>query len=493
MKIAIEEKLKLGELVLSAGKLFSATEWAEIMKLEIAVEHFDLLQLTKKIQLNSAYGATLNESFRWGRREIGASITGTGRQITKHMIQTIGEVITGRKVRLEKRYVPGTHTKTGGRIPNRPQKNDGEPKRTAFVNGYEHTYAKERGENDGRKETAPYAVALRNGDTETLMKGLPAEIEYSWEKNPDTKVLELTPTGAIYFTVFDDDNSHCDAIIYGDTDSCYFKTNGISYEDAVARADEIATKTNVSFPAFMTEAFNCTADRSTLIKAAREIVAERGLFLMTKKKYTLRVVNLDGNDLRKKPKLKSMGSEIKKADTPKIVQDFLKDLMDLVLTGRDYEAIEKFINIHRGTLIGRDADVLGLAPAKQVNNLDEYYAEYKRTEKIGRGKMKICPGHVRAAINYNEMIEMFDQGAKPMKAGDKAAILYLCSNSFGLKAIGFPTDMMHLPEWFKEHFSVDLKITEQKMIDSKIIGIFEALELELPTIQQSFLKTVFTF
>ena len=39
----------------------------------------------------------------------------------------------------------------------------------------------------------------------------------------------------------------------------------------------------------------------------------------------------DGIDLRDKPKLKSMGSEIKKADTPKVVQDFLKGLMDLLL------------------------------------------------------------------------------------------------------------------------------------------------------------------
>jgi hypothetical protein len=244
----------------------------------------------------------------------------------------------------------------------------------------------------------------------------------------------------------------------------------------------------------MQEAFNCTDGRELLIKGAREVVAERGLFMHIKKKYTLRVVNLDGADLRGKPKLKSMGSEIKKADTPKAVQDFLKGLMDLILTGEKYDALEKFINEHRGSLIGDTRDVLELATSKQVNNLDALYAEYKRTEKINNGKMKHCPGHVRSAINFNEMIEHFDHGGmQPLKAGDKAAILYLNNNAYSINSIGFPPDMQHLPEWFTENFSVDLRKTEEKMIDNKISGIFKALNLEVPSLQLAHLKQSFIF
>jgi DNA polymerase elongation subunit (family B) len=214
--------------------------------------------------------------------------------------------------------------------------------------------------------------------------------------------------------------------------------------------------------------------------------------LRAKKKYTIKVVNLDGVDLRDKPKLKSMGSEIKKADTPKVIQDFLKGLMNHVLDGADYSVLEKFVNSHRGTLIREVKNVLDLAPAKQVNDLDSYYTEYQRTEKLGRGRAKL-PGHVRAAVNYNEMILAMDQGAKPIKAGDKIAILYLKPNYLKMTSIAFPADMVHLPEWFNENFQVDMKITEAKMIDSKLDGIFEALDMELPTPQQSFLNSTFGF
>jgi DNA polymerase elongation subunit (family B) len=465
------EKKKYGKL---AKEEKDPVKKLEYQKLE---EHYDLLQLTKKIQLNSTYGALLNEAFRFGRREIGASVTGSGRQITRHMSKTIASKITGRPVELMKRFVPGEYDEGGMVVRTKAEVND--------------LLKPRRGRNQGRKVSEPYAVALQTGDMEMLL-GLPKTAEYKLERNPDSGEYEHAPTGAIYWPMFTDTNEHCNVIIYGDTDSCYFLTKGTDYEDAVKKADDIAEFTNASFPAFMASHFNCTEGRENLIKAAREIVGERGLFLRAKKKYTIRVVNLDGVDLREKPKLKSMGSEIKKADTPKVVQDFLKNLMNHVLEGAEYDVLEKFVNSHRGKLIRDEKNLLALAPAKQVNNLDALYAEYQRTEKNGFGKVKL-PGHVRAAVNYNEMISMLEPGAKPLRAGDKAAILYVKPNDFGMKSIGFPTDLLHLPPWFDENFIVDLKITEEKMIDSKIDGIFEAMDLDLPTPQQSFINSVFSF
>jgi len=96
-------------------------------------------------------------------------------------------------------------------------------------------------------------------------------------------------------------------------------------------------------------------------------------------------------------------------------------------------------------------------------------------------------------VNYNEMILAMDQGAKPVKSGDKIAILYLKPNYLKMTSIAFPADMSHLPEWFNENFQVDMKVTEEKMIDLKISGIFEALDFETPSPQQAFLNQVFTF
>jgi DNA polymerase elongation subunit (family B) len=62
---------------------------SDLKEAEKQRDHYDLLQLTKKIQLNSTYGALLNKNFRFGRKEMGASVTACGRQITTHMMHTI--------------------------------------------------------------------------------------------------------------------------------------------------------------------------------------------------------------------------------------------------------------------------------------------------------------------------------------------------------------------------------------------------------------------
>lgn len=429
---------------------------------ERLTEHYDLLQLTKKIQLNSTYGALLNEAFRFGRREIGGSVTGSGRQITKHMGQTIGEVITGKFTPFEKRYA--SITSSSG--------------------------------NRSHVEGSIFPELLRNGEYDKL-RSYDTSPYITMKFNKEKNKQEPEVAGAIWFT-------ECPAIIYGDTDSCYFLTYGKDYDDAVAKADDIASKTNASFPAFMAEAFNCTGGRELLIEAAREIVGDRGLFMTAKKKYTINVVNLEGTDIRNKPKLKSMGSEIKKADTPKVIQDFLKDLMGLVLSGKEYSVLEKFVNSSRGKLIQRSEDLIALGSAKQVNNLDAFHAAWIRGGKKMDGKVPVIkdgvstmtsvPGHVRASINYNELVSEYAPGqSKLLSAGDKAIVFYLKNNEYNMKSIAFPSDMEHLPSWFTENFNIDLSITETKMIDDKISGIFDALGEEVPTLQRSFLNSTFTF
>lgn len=58
-------------------------------------EYYDMLQGVKKVLLNSTYGATLNEFCRFHDSRLGASTTGSGRQITTHMIETIAKLLLG--------------------------------------------------------------------------------------------------------------------------------------------------------------------------------------------------------------------------------------------------------------------------------------------------------------------------------------------------------------------------------------------------------------
>lgn len=393
---------------------------SEINAAELKVEDFELMQMSKKLTLNSTYGAMLSPHFGLGRKEMGASVTACGRAITKHMIETIGNLITGHRIQ----------------------------------------------------------VVWYNGEAGKSGQGAQYNVKRSVSFDLDAEQI-------------------CDVTLLSDTDSCYFKTLKNNKADAIARADEIADAVNDGFPKFMRETFVCSSEKyDTLIKAGREIVGRRGLFLNAKKKYTIRVIDLDGMEVFK---LKMMGSELKKVDTPKVIQDFLKGLLEMILDCPDEaegdleSALEAYVNMNRKNLVFRIENPLQLGAAKGINNLDGYYAEYQRTEKANLGKCKL-PGHVRAAINYNEIAQHFEgAAAKLLKSGDKGLIFYLKPNQFNVKSIAIPVDFEHFPPWFDEHFTLDRKLTEEKMIDSKIEGTFEALGWEIPTPQKTLTNKILRF
>ncbi len=400
-------------------------------------EQYDLLQLTKKISMNSLYGALLNVAFRFGDERMGASVTATGRQITTHMIQMIGEFLSDKKHVLDKRY--SNHLMEAG-------------------NGNEYT------------------------DT------LHFKTFEEWNS------LAKSGVGAVYkpLMLVDGKWVFSDVIIYGDTDSCYYRCAGAkNKEEAIEIADLAASVVNDSFPQFMREAFNCQPGFDDLIKAGREIVGVRGLF-QAKKKYMIKVVDLEGTSV---DKLKSMGSEIKKSDTPKIIQAFLKKTVDMILDGQSYDDVAKFINEQRKEILKKKMNVFSLGVAKQVNNVDKYTAEYNRpgTIRSANGNKLTIPGHVRAALNYNKMLDTFDKGAKRIRGGDKVLVYYLSKNDFGFDSIAVPAELTRFPDWFSEHFKVDIKKTEDRMFDSKLSGIFSALGKDVPTPQSVLTNSLLEF
>ncbi len=284
-----------------------------------------------------------------------------------------------------------------------------------------------------------------------------------------------------------------DAIIYGDTDSCYFKTYSKNKEEAIIIADEVGEQVNTSFPDFMKEAFGCTEGYDQLIKAGREVVADRGIF-QAKKKYILRVVNLDGKDVPAgdKKSLKVMGGEIKKSDTPKVIQKFLKDVTMKILDGESYTELETFVNTSRKKL-KTSTDILSIGISKSVNKLELYTDEYNKFEVSGIKKVRL-PGHVRASINFNNhLVKANDQVIQPIRSGDKIKIFYLRANDFGYTSIAVPGDTDNLPKWFIDDLSVDMKQTEQKLIDLKLGSIFDPIGWKVPTLNGAIVNKLVSF
>lgn len=292
-----------------------------------------------------------------------------------------------------------------------------------------------------------------------------------------------------------------DAIIYGDTDSVYFSAWPALQADvaagrmewnkdiAVQLYDSIGEQVNDSFPAFMERAFHCPRQNGSIIKGGRELVASKGLFIK-KKRYAVLIYDKEGKRLDTKGapgKVKAMGLDLKRSDTPKIVQDFLSEILLDVLTGIEKEIIVDKIKEFKYKFQERPAWEKGTP--KRVNNLTKYTAEESR---LGKANM---PGHVRAAMNWNNLRRMHsDNYSLQIVDGMKVIVCKLKDNPLGYTSVAYPTDETHIPQWFK-NLPFDDNDMEDTIVDQKIDNLLGVLQWNLAEVTdiRSTFTTLFSF
>ena len=341
-------------------------------------EYWDKRQLVRKILLNSAYGALLNEHCRFYDKRIGQSVTLTGRSVTKHMSAYVNEIMTG---------------------------------------VYDHAG---------------------------------------------------------------------DSMIYGDTDSCYFSAwpmlkddlkdldNASMKQTFIDLYDSMSDQCNESFPGFMETAFHCPRSKGEIIKGGREVCGDRGLFI-TKKRYAINIYDNEGKrtDENGAMKVKAMGLDLKRADTPKYVQEFLSEVLEMVLAGKGREDIIEKVKEFKHILGKQDSWTKG--SPKGVNKLT-HYTQLEQKSKTGRHNM---PGHVRAAMNWNTLKRVHgDNYSMEIMDGFKVVVCKLKQNPLGYTSIAYPTDQLRLPEWFRE-LPFDDNLMESTLVDEKISNLLGVLKWDL--------------
>jgi len=282
-----------------------------------------------------------------------------------------------------------------------------------------------------------------------------------------------------------------ESVIYGDTDSVYFSAYATlkkdidsgqipwGKENIIALYDKIAEEVNGTFTAYMTRAFHCPKTRGDVIRAGRELVASKGLFI-TKKRYAL--LYFDKENVRvdtagKEGKVKAMGLDLKRSDTPVFVQDFLSEILYLVLVGKTEAEVLDKIKQFRAEFKSRPGWEKG--SPKRANNITEYHEEEK---KKGKANM---PGHVRASINWNTCREMYgDRYSMSITDGAKVIVCKLKNNPLGYTSIAYPVDEQRLPEWFKE-LPFDSDGMEESVLDGKIENLIGVLEWDVRSTESS--------
>jgi DNA polymerase elongation subunit (family B) len=277
------------------------------------------------------------------------------------------------------------------------------------------------------------------------------------------------------------------AIVYGDTDSCYFSVYEIlkeqiqkgeiewSKEICIGLYDTIAEQTNNSFPAFMERAFHAPRKNGEIIKAGRELIGDRSIF-MTKKRYAINIFDKEGKrqDINgKMGTIKAMGLDLKRADTPKYVQKFLMEVLEMVLAGATREDAITKIKEFKIILAKQDSWTKG--SPKSVNNLTAY-GEKESNSVTGKANM---PGHVRAALNWNYLRRVNgDNYSMKIVDGMKIIVCKLRSNPLNFTSIAYPVDELRLPKWFTDLPFDDAEM-EGLLVDKKIGNLLGVLNWDL--------------
>jgi len=369
-----------------------------------------------------------------------------------------------------------------------------------IIPGLLERWYSERKELQAKKKEATDAKDIAFWDKRQLVKKINLNSLYGAILNPGCRFFDkrigqsTTLTGRTIAKHMDAYLNECitgeydhvgKAVIYGDTDSCYFSAWPVlkteveegrmewNKETCIALYDSLADQVNASFPAFMEQAFHCPRDMGSLIKCGRETVADRGLFI-TKKRYAVNAIDIEGKRLDVEGKIgktKATGLDLKRSDTPKVIQDFLLEILNKVLAGAEREEIVERIREFKYEFMERPGWEKG--SPKRVNNLTKYGAA-----EAAQGKANM-PGHVRAALNWNQLRKMnSDNYSMAIVDGMKTIVCKLRSNALGWTSIGYPTDEQRLPKWFTE-LPFDNDAMEATVVDKKVDNLLSVLNWDL--------------
>lgn len=255
-------------------------------------------------------------------------------------------------------------------------------------------------------------------------------------------------------------------IIYGDTDSVYFKLRNVNTaEEAVARADALVEPVNASFQPFMKNTFLCTEGYDNLIKAAREVVSDNGIFV-EKKRYILHLIDKEG---KKCDEIKVMGLDTKKTTIPKVVSEKLNGFIEMLLIGKSWDDVSREIVAYKEVLLASE-DIRDIGLPKGVKKVEHYAREHQYDAKTR------LPGHVAASLYYNKQREIHeDHESIEIMSNMKIKVFWLRKPDGRFKAIALPTDTEIVPPWFLNEIVVDRQAQITRLVDKPLANILKAI------------------
>ena len=274
-----------------------------------------------------------------------------------------------------------------------------------------------------------------------------------------------------------------ESVIYGDTDSTYFKTYAKNKDEAIKIANAVAKKVNDSYSSFVRETFLCQPGFDKRITCSREVVTGRGIFV-DKKRYILHILDLDGKPPKGEKELKVMGLDTKKTTLPKEVSKKLNKFVERYLKGEDWNVVAQDIVEYKEEIL-TTKDIMSIGLPKGISVIENYNEAYKLDKETN------LPGHVAASILYNLCRERFnDKKSVEIRSGMKIKVFYLTKPVGRFKSIAIPVDIEEVPNWFFDNFEVDREMHLERLVDNPLQNIIKAIGKEVPSKQSLFVDSV---
>ena len=89
------------------------------------------------------------------------------------------------------------------------------------------------------------------------------------------------------------------------------------------------------------------------------------------------------------------------------------------------------------------------------------------------------PGHVRAAMNWNNLRRMHsDNYSMQIVDGMKVIVCKVKDNPLGYTSVAYPVDELHIPKWFKE-LPFDDNSMEEGIVDQKVENLLGVLNWQI--------------
>ena len=324
----------------------------------------------------------------------------------------------------------------------------------------------------------------------------------SLSRNKVKRITKLENTGEQY--VYDVSMSHPEHrwffgnnCLLHNTDSTYFSawpafkkeveagTLKWDKDTVVELYDAIAEQVSDTFPDFLYNTYNVPLSKSQgVIASGREIVAVSSLFIK-KKRYAALVYDSEGKrvDVGGKPgKVKAMGLDLRRSDTPKFVQNFLMDVLIATLTGQGEDHVLNMIVEFKENF--RALKPWQMGTPKAVNNLTKYRERkelWLLQKAQGEKSTLTVPGHVSASMNWNELRDIKgDRTSMPILDGQKVVVCKLKENNAmtHYTSIAYPVDESRLPEWFTS-LPFDEDAMEAAIVSQKLENLLGVLNWRL--------------